>query len=127
MQVANGAVEELCPRKEPGGECSLLPLRTELVKSPGKAGGGPSPLSMPATVGVSPVNRKTGILNGEKGPLERAHSYRDPHESLCQLDTAPGLAKAVMSLEHVLVELLVKGRIWVTETLSVGSNSSEHG
>lgn len=42
------------------------------------------------------------------------------------LETDPGLAKGVMSLEHVLAELLVKGWIWVIGTMSVGSNSSEH-
>lgn len=40
--------------------------------------------------------------------------------------TDPGLAEAVMNLEHVLVELLVKGWIWLTGAFVASSNSSGH-
>lgn len=49
---------------EGGG--SLSPLEAELEKSPRRAGGGPSLLSLFATVCVSPMSRKTGVSSVDR-------------------------------------------------------------
>jgi len=125
LRVADRALEELCSGRGPESQCSLLPLGPELEKSPIEAGGGPSLLSPLAAVGLSPVNRKMGVLHGDRGSLGRADGYRVLGKELLH-GTDPGLAEAVTSVEHVLVELLVKGWIWVIGTALAGSHSSEH-